>query len=163
MRLLFLTFLAAFTLSADEIYDYTSPPFSVCGSVCSISGYFDVSAPLGDNLNDVQIFPTSFDFDGITQANVSAELFHVTTDGAGQIVGQDIELTNSHEELSAPSPVGIVFVFDYDDGVESYGFAGGLGGSGSWTETSSVPEPALWPLCLLFGIALLILRRKVAR
>src|SRR5579862_6459238 len=86
---LFIAAAASVPTFADTIYTYTgntlttyyngggpdlfsSPPYSVTGS-------FDVAAPLGDNLNDQTVTPLSFSFTdglfGITGANATSMQF----------------------------------------------------------------------------------------
>jgi hypothetical protein len=97
-------------VQADEIYTYTGNPFTTfsgtgCETECSVSGYFDVAVPLADNLFDIEIYPTTFDFDGITQA--TAEYFLVTTDATGEIVSWQIDIQNGPVALDTFTRGGV--------------------------------------------------------
>jgi hypothetical protein len=82
---------------ADSTYTYTGNPYTVCNgnySPCSnyeVTGSFTVSTPLGADLNNQAITPTSFSFtDGsltLTQSNTTSSYFDMSTDGSGNISG----------------------------------------------------------------------------
>jgi len=134
---------------------YTCPP------ECSLSGWFTLDAPLGDNLSNANVDPTSFYFtDGAiiwTASDVSSESFSFYTDASGNIIGwylgaaigtYPLQIYFDTQGGQAPPAYSVSSVFDTTTICDGPGpclaDAEVFDDPGTWTVTSvpaPVPEP----------------------
>lgn len=160
---------------ADTQYTYTGNQFNfllgtACPPECSLSGYFTLPSPIGDNVTGAFVTPTTFSFtDGlmtITQANATGFSFdHISTNSTGEIVGWNMEWTTAgYKMFSGTNPPGctgcsvIDVTFNNAITIE----AAIPNDPGRWTATTTgvVPEPSTLAL-FATGLVGVLTRRKL--
>jgi hypothetical protein len=130
---------------ADTIYTYTGNGFTFAISpytlTDSVSGWIDLSAPLGNSVGPLNITPVAFSFsDGvqtITNNDVISPHFFfddIKTNSSGDIVGWDV---------SVQSIAGGIIVTQ-DDGIGSQRDQAGVLGVGGFEVDASVINPGSW-------------------
>jgi len=155
---------------ADVIYTYTGrdfttadPPYTLADRV---TGYFTLSQPLGDGLQNATITPLSFSFsDGVqTITNLSANVFahfqNIYTDGSGMPTAVFINITADSGNIEVRTPNGdSAELFTGEPLPHASSSAGGT------FVVSTVPEPASAAMfgAGLLGLVLLHRQRKIFR
>jgi hypothetical protein len=143
------------TASADEIYTYTGNLFSAATSPYSTSDEvtlsFTVATPLGDNLNDFFVTPTSFTaFDGIDTISNNGVVpnIQIYTDSNGKIIQWDIDIFTQVQPTPGLFIETKFYPFGDDDAVfTDYGkplsdaLASNSGVPGVWVQSVGVPGP----------------------
>jgi hypothetical protein len=141
---------------ADTIYTYTgnvfvsaSSPYTITDSV---SGWIDLSAPLGNSVGPLTITPVSFSFsDGvqtITNNNAASVGFDAfVTNAFGVIVNWDIGLSGVVGTITSINGLGGDLIFDRGTQGSVGSILRGLNGDspGTWS-VSTTPIPAALPL-----------------
>jgi PEP-CTERM motif len=177
-----LAVLGAEGANASVTYDYTGNNFTFWSGPYSasdrVTGSITLSSALGDNLLDVAVTPTAFNyFDGvqhITKITANASEFKFSTDGSGHITAWEVSVFNGLGDpsggtiestsgiLAPPSPPSFDQAFQYLN--SSTAGTGGTGNPGTWTGpiTSGVPEPSTWAMMILgfVGVGFMAYRRK---
>jgi hypothetical protein len=163
--------------AADTEYTYTGNQFTfllgtTCPPECSVSGFFTLPSPIGDNVTGAFVTPTTFSFtDGlmtITQANATGFSFdHISTNSSGVIVGWNMEWTTaSYKMFSGTNPPGCtgcsVIDVTFNNAITIEGAVPNNPGSWTTTTTSVVPEPSSLAL-LATGLAGVMTRRRLMR
>jgi hypothetical protein len=165
--MLFAVFGLASTLHADEIYTYTGTPFISCeDSECSVSGDFDLPAPLGDDLYFATIYPTTFEFDGITQSTATASGFYISTNAEGQITYWSIVVEDG--DVFMGGTAAFTYNVNPSDNYDDWENPCSVGECnaeafipGTWTESSvaATPEPSSYAF-LVIGVAFVIFKQR---
>lgn len=165
-------FLAALILtvpllaSTDYTYTYTGDDFTSATGVFStsdsVTGYFTLSAPLGDNLNGANIASETLSFsftdgpDTITNSTPDINVcfcsptIDIWTDASGNIINWEISLTvgelGSENITTEDYYAGIITGTVIQDSgfIDSSDQASNSGDAGSWllSTSSAAPEPA---------------------
>jgi hypothetical protein len=167
---------------ADITYSYTGNPFtnfSASGGGAnadafvgqSVSGYFTVASPLGEDFNGV-VIPTQFSFSVgpnfplVTKLVASLYTFDIQTSDIGTITGWQISVSEGCQ--IGPGCFGI-FTSNANDSAFISGPTTIIGASnsgvpGTWSggAVAAVPEPSTWAMMILSfaGVGLLAYRRK---
>ena len=164
--------------SADTIYTYTGNGFSFASSpytsTDSVSGWIDLSAPLGISQFTLTITPVSYSFyDGvqtITNSNAAAGAFFgdIQTNSSGDIILWSISMSSTTTGGTIATDKGQSDV-PFDEAfslLAGVGSAGNTDHPGTWlfvtTTVSTTPIPAALPLFAsgLGAMGLLGWRRK---
>jgi hypothetical protein len=172
---------AARSAHASVTYDYTGNNYNgfVMGPYSTndrVTGSIALSSALGNNLSDVTVTPTAFDFfDGvqhITNLTANASEFEFSTDGSAHISAWGLSVFNGLGDPSGgtiESTSGILPAPSFDFAVQfvSHSNTGqGIesGNPGTWIGpiASNVPEPSTWAMMILgfAGIGFMAYRRK---
>lgn len=160
--------LATMPARADVIYTYTgndfTNTFSPYNTNDSITGYFTVSQPLGDNLSEESISPLAFSFtdtvDTVTNSDsYSQEILYISTNAEGDISGWEISL------ILSGSNVRIQTSDAYGESLDSVADSSGAYGSissdpGTWAVSTPEPSAALLLGTALLGLMCVYRRRK---
>jgi hypothetical protein len=172
-----LVIVAASPAVANTEYTYTGNQFTfllgtTCPPECSLSGYFTLASPLGDNVNGASFTPTTFSFtDGlmtITQANATGFHFDgVSTNSSGVIVGWNMDFTTAaYKMFTGTNPPGCagcsVIDVTFNNAITIEGAVPNNPGKWTTTTTSVVPEPTSFVL-LMTGLAGVFTRRRLIR
>jgi hypothetical protein len=154
--------LATVPALADTTYEYTGLDYNSFytaysgtnpyTSSMSLTGEFNVSSPLGDDLSDYTFTPISWEFnDGLytytpSSPGLASELFQVSTDASGNIDAWTVEIHFSPGGFADTGISGYDWVEDPYDLYGSYGNYNAYSFIlGSWSEVpagSPVPEPS---------------------
>ena len=140
---------------ADEIYTYTGNLFSAATSPYSTSDEvtlsFTVAAPLGDNLSDFFVTPTSFTaFDGVETISDNGVVpnIQIYTDSNGKIIEWDIDIFTQVQPTPGLFIETKYYHFGDDDAVFtdydkplSDALASNSGVPGTWNQSVGVPGP----------------------
>jgi hypothetical protein len=166
---------------ASVSYDYTGNNFEgfVMGPYSTndrVTGSITLSSALGDNLSDVTVTATAFDFfDGvqhITNLTANASEFEFSTGSSGHITAWGLSVFNGLGDPSGgtiESTSGILPGPSFDFAFQFFshsntGQGGESGDPGTWTGpiASDVPEPSTWAMMIVgfVGIGFMAHRRK---
>jgi hypothetical protein len=158
-------------LLADTVYTYTGNPYAYNSlpyftTSEFVSGSFSVASPLGPNLAEGQITPTSFSFsDGYqtfsnTDPSVSSTI-DIGTDGAGDITSWIIDLNtdgganlilteNTLNEVGGGAiDIGQALIYTISYGGDLTYQASNIEDSGTWAATTTDPVPTPEPSSLV--------------
>jgi hypothetical protein len=175
--LVFLTLVIGFAPSATAdsfTYSYVGNAYSqfggtfACPPVCGITGSFTVAAALFPGAK-FYFSPLSFSFtDGktvLTPSDVTRSDFSFVTDGFGHIVGWGIELLNPYGEMFLSTNPRPCFDCIPVDGSfnPNIGHAEILNSPGTWTASSTVPEPSSLVMLCSGLLGLVGMRRRVSK
>jgi YVTN family beta-propeller protein len=135
-------------VAASTTYNFTGNPFTffsgavTCPPDCNISGFFTLAQPLGPNLTNVGISPTSYSANvgttTFTPANTSSGRFaSISTDASGNIIAWSISLSTSAASFSTVNlPTGSADTFTQ---VSPQGTASNAGSPSTWPTTTVTP------------------------
>jgi hypothetical protein len=171
-------FYASCAMAGVITYTYTGNDFTQANSPSStsdfVSGFFTVTAPLGDSLSAVSISPSTYSFsDGVqtmTNANSSIDYFDISTDGSGNISGWIIWVYQNgipgEDYIYTATYIPVLTSEATDVGLNAATGEGGdnVSDPGRWTESPSpTPEPSSVALMSIGMLALAFVARTETR
>jgi hypothetical protein len=162
---------------ADVIYTYTGNVFTMVLPIAetnpytntgSVTGYFELTAALGNNSNP-SITPVAFSFsDGvntITNLNAASSTFVINIDSTGPPPGNPTIVSNWYIFLTG-SGYGTITTIndeatDEDCVISGANQACNYSSPGTWA-VAAVPEPSTWAMLLIgfAGIGFMAYRRR---